>query len=291
MAEEYQKYYVPEQSYWPIVGAIGLGSFVIGAATLIHGKTFGPYIFLISISIICFMMFGWFRNVIQESMNGLYSPQMDRSFRWGMIWFIFSEVMFFATFFGALFYARHLSVPWLGGLGAKGAAHTFLWQDFVAQWPLLHNPDPTKFANPHEAMGAWGLPSINTIVLLTSGATITYAHHGLLNNQRKKLIVGLFLTFTLGAIFLGLQAAEYHEAYKEMGLTLASGIYGTTFFVLTGFHGMHVTVGTIMLIIIWLRCLKGHFEPKHHFAFEAVAWYWHFVDVVWLILFIFVYWL
>ena len=136
-----------------------------------------------------------------------------------------------------------------------------------------------------------GLPLVNTIILLTSGATITWAHWGLIKNNRKQLVVGMALTVALGIAFLACQALEYHEAYTEMGLTLGSGAYGATFFMLTGFHGFHVTLGTIMLIVILLRCMKGHFTPEHHFGFEGVAWYWHFVDVVWLGLFIFVYWL
>lgn len=291
MTQGYQKYYVPEQSPWPIVGAVGLGLFVIGAASFVQGATLGPYLFGAGVLVICYMVFGWFRHVIEESHAGLYSKQMDRSFRWGMVWFIFSEVMFFAAFFGALFYARGLVVPWLGGEGHKVMTHQLLWDNFTASWPLLNNPNPAKFANPNEAMGAWGLPALNTLILLTSGATITFAHHALLKNMRQSLIIWLLATVLLGAIFLILQVIEYRHAYHELGLTLNSGIYGTTFFMLTGFHGAHVTLGTIMMLVIWFRCLKGHFNPKQHFAFEAVAWYWHFVDVVWLFLFVFVYWL
>lgn len=288
MTDKYERYYVTAQSYWPIVGSIGLGAFVIGAGALIQGKPHGVYVFGLSIAIILCMMFGWFRHIILESMNGLYSAQMDRSFRWGMIWFIFSEVMFFATFFGVLYYVRLLSIPWLAGLGDK-ASTGMLWEGFKATWPLLENPDPTKFQGP-EAVISWkGLPLLNTILLVTSSITITFAHHKLIDNNRSKLILWLFLTIILGATFLYFQAKEYHEAYTELGLTLDSGIYGSTFFMLTGFHGLHVTLGTIMLVIILLRCFKGHFSPKNHFGFEAVAWYWHFVDVVWVMLFFLVY--
>src|SRR5690606_25907847 len=140
-------------------------------------------------------------------------------------------------------------------------------------------------------MAAWGIPALNTLILLTSGATVTWAHWGLLKENRGQLITGLFLTVALGIMFLGFQAYEYVHAYTELGLTLGTGIYGSTFFMLTGFHGFHVTVGTIMLMVILGRAIKGHFSPHNHFGFEAVAWYWHFVDVVWLGLFIFVYWL
>lgn len=291
MTLEHQPYYVPPQSYWPIIGCVGLFSLVIGFVNILHAHEYGWLIFLTGALITAFMMFGWFSSVIHESRGGLYSAQMDRSFRWGMVWFIFSEVMFFAAFFGALFYARELSVPWLGGIGAKVSTHELLWDKFQATWPLLHNPNPQTYIGPKEVIGAWGIPAFNTLLLLSSGATITWAHHALKNNNRNILNVGLFLTIALGLTFLCFQAFEYHHAYSELGLKLSSGIYGTTFFMLTGFHGAHVTIGAIMLIIIFLRCLKGHFTPEKHFAFEAVAWYWHFVDVVWLMLFIFVYWL
>lgn len=283
-------YYVPAQSHWPIIGSLGLGATMLGIVNLIHGHWIGHYLFFIGALSIATVMFGWFRDVIRESQKGLYSKQMDRSFRWGMAWFIFSEVMFFAAFFGALFYARNFALPWLAGEGSKVATHTYLWPEFKLAWPLLVNPDPQAFVGPRDAMPTWGLPAINTLLLLTSGATITWAHWGLYKNNRTQLILGLFLTIALGLVFLSCQAYEYYEAYTHYKLTLASGIYGSTFFMLTGFHGAHVTIGTIMLIVILLRCIKGHFTAEHHFGFEAVAWYWHFVDVVWLFLFVFVYW-
>lgn len=290
MTLEHQPYYVPAQSHWPIVGSIGLFTMVIGGVNVLHEHPYGWYIFIAGALILVFMMFGWFHAVIQESAAGLYSAQLDRSFRWGMAWFIFSEVMFFGAFFGALFYARTWAVPWLGGLGAKPSTH-LLWEQFHAAWPLLKNPNPNLYVGPQEAMGAWGIPAVNTLILLSSGATVTWAHHALKNNHRTALILGLFATIVLAISFISLQAYEYHHAYTELGLKLNSGIYGTTFFMLTGFHGAHVTIGTIMLTIILLRCLKGHFTPEKHFGFEATAWYWHFVDVIWLLLFIFVYWL
>ncbi|HET9843916.1 MAG TPA: cytochrome c oxidase subunit 3 [Gammaproteobacteria bacterium] len=291
MAQKYEHYYVPSQSHWPIVGSIGLGAIALGIANLLHEKGIGHYLFFVGSLLIVWMMYGWFRDVIKESHKGLYSAQMDRSFRWGMAWFIFSEVMFFGAFFGALFYARLFSVPWLGGAIGGESTHQLLWENFQATWPLLKTPSPEGFTQPLKAMEAWGLPALNTLILLTSGVTITWSHWGLLKNKRNQLILGLFMTIALGCIFLGLQALEYHEAYHEYHLRLDSGIYGTTFFMLTGFHGAHVTLGTIMLITIFLRSVRGHFKPESHFAFEAVAWYWHFVDVVWVILFIFVYWL
>jgi cytochrome c oxidase subunit 3 len=209
-----------------------------------------------------------------------------------MMWFIFSEVMFFAAFFGALFYARQLSVPWLAGLGAKPMTHDLLWGHYEGGWPTngpahVGPRDDGTF----EIIPAFGVPALNTLILLSSGVTVTIAHHALRAGHRGVLKVFLALTFILGFLFVSLQAKEYHHAYAELGLTLGTGVYGSTFFMLTGFHGLHVTIGAIMLTVIWLRVLRGHFTPQRHFAFEAVSWYWHFVDVVWLGLFVFVYWL
>ena len=230
-----------------------------------------------------YMLFGWFGRVIDESERGSYNSQVGRSFRWAMAWFIFSEVMFFAAFCGALFYIRVLSVPDLGSLEHKAT----LWPDFKAVWPSAGPGFEEKFS----PMGAWGLPALNTALLLTSGVTVTIAHWALKEGKRGILNLFLFLTIELGVLFLGVQAYEYSHAYADLNLKLTTGAYGSTFFMLTGFHGFHVTVGAIMLSVIFARCLKGHFKPDHHFAFEGVAWYWHFVDVVWLGLFIFVYWL
>jgi cytochrome c oxidase subunit 3 len=211
----------------------------------------------------------------------------------GMMWFIFSEVMFFAAFFGALFYARVLSVPWLGGEGTKVMANELLHPLFENAWPT-NGPNHLggrDVAGNFEIIPAFGLPAVNTLILLMSGVTVTIAHHALRAGKRTLLNVFLAATFLLGFLFVYLQATEYHHAYTELGLRLGTGIYGSTFFMLTGFHGFHVTLGAIMLVCIWLRTMKGHFTPERHFAFEAVAWYWHFVDVVWLGLFIFVYWI
>ena len=289
MTTKHEPYYVPAQSAWPIIGAIGLFLIAFGAGSFVSELNteggIGGYILLAGIAVIIFMIFGWFRTVIAESMAGLYSKQMDRSFRQGMSWFIFSEVMFFAAFFGALFYARMIAIPWLGGASNNAMTHEVLWPTFEAVWPLVTTPDGTTT----EAMGWTGLPLYNTLILLTSSVTLHFAHVGLEKNKRQALTAWLALTIVLGIGFLFLQAEEYIHAYQEMGLTLESGVYGNTFFLLTGFHGMHVTLGTVFLIVLFFRVLKGHFSPEHHFAFQAGSWYWHFVDVVWLCLFIFVY--
>lgn len=276
-------YYLPSPSHWPVVGSVALFLMALGGVLMMNGAGGGGWVLLAGSAIMIYMMFGWFGTVIGESEAGKYNKQVDVSFRWAMSWFIFSEVMFFAAFFGALFYMRVLSVPWL----ADPDTAALLWPGFKADWPVSGPGIAEQFT----PMGAWGLPAINTAILLTSGVTITVAHWALKENKRSVLNWFMFLTIALGLTFLAVQAYEYGHAYNDLNLTMSSGAYGATFYMLTGFHGFHVTVGTIMLIVIWLRCLKGHFKPENHFGFEGVAWYWHFVDVVWLGLFIFVYWL
>ncbi len=284
-------YFIPDGSYWPILGSIGMAAMLGGFAASLHDSLVGTISMILGFGIIIFMVFGWIGQVINESENGIYNLQVDKSFRIGMAWFIFSEVMFFAAFFGALFYARQLSVPWLAGEGNNFWTGENLWPEFKSVWPLIQMPDNTNFTVPKGIIEAWQIPALNTLTLLTSGATLTYAHWSLMNKNRSGLIGGLIATIILGVIFLGLQISEYVEAYQHLDLKLSSGIYGSTFFLLTGFHGLHVTLGTIMLIVILMRAIRGHFKKDRHFGFEAVAWYWHFVDVVWLGLFIVVYWL
>jgi cytochrome c oxidase subunit 3 len=285
MSETNGGYYVPHGSGWPIIGSVGLFVMLQGFANYLNGSGTGSTVMLVGFAILIFMVFGWFRTVINESEAGIYNDQVDKSFRWGMGWFIFSEVMFFAAFFGVLWYARVLSVPWLGG--ADPGTNELLWPGWEAAWPT-NGPD--NVGGEFTLLDPWKIPALNTLLLLSSGVTITFAHWALKKQQRGPLVLWMIATVALGATFLGFQVYEYGQAYSEHhNLTLESGVYGSTFFMLTGFHGLHVTLGTIMLIVITLRCMKGHFTPEHHFGFEAVAWYWHFVDVVWLGLFIFVY--
>jgi cytochrome c oxidase subunit 3 len=304
-------YYVPEQSKLPIITATGMGIMAYGAASWVVGG--GNYVFLAGTLIMVAVMYKWWSIVIDENMRGLANDQLKHSYVLGMLWFIFSEVMFFAAFFGALFYVRVMANAWLGGEAAVGvfsdvptdaaaANNALLWPGYVADWPAMVTPDQAAnganaiFKGPEQAMSfpGWAnllkwLPLWNTVILLTSSFTVHIAHTGIKNNNRKQFVTWLGITVLLGVIFLALQALEYYEAYYHMGLTLDSGIYGTTFFMLTGFHGAHVTLGTIMLLIAFLRSLKGHFNSKDQFGFEAAAWYWHFVDVVWVGLFLFVY--
>jgi cytochrome c oxidase subunit 3 len=276
-------YFVPQPSYWPLVGSAALLLLGMGAALWMNAVTAGPWLVAAGFCVLLVMLFGWFGTVIGESEHRLYNAKVDMSFRWSMGWFIFSEVMFFAAFFGALFYVRNLAVPDLGSPTSK----LLLWPDYVAGWPTVGPYIKEQFT----PMGAIGIPLLNTIILLTSGFTLTIAHHALKQGHRGQLKLWLFATIALGFTFLGFQAYEYIHAYHALNLKLTTGVYGSTFFMLTGFHGAHVTIGAIMLSVMLGRAIRGHFDKDHHFAFEAAAWYWHFVDVVWLLLFVLVYWL
>ncbi len=292
--DTYQTYYVPHNSKLPIWASIGIFLTLFGVGNILNAMTAGEsrsvgvWILLFGGLILGTTLFFWFKAVIEENHKKLYSDQLNKSFVWGMSWFIFSEVMFFAAFFGALFYIRFWNVEWLAGMGDRGP-NDMLWPNYEASWPMLNNPNPQEFPGPMEVISPWGLPLVNTILLVSSSFTITLAHHGLNDGNRQKLTLWLAATILLGLIFLGVQGYEYYHAYNDLGLTLASGIYGTTFFMLTGFHGAHVTLGTFMLIVMFFRVMKGHFSKDDQFGFEATAWYWHFVDVVWLGLFVFVY--
>lgn len=281
-------YYIPHKAVWPIIGTVGLMVMLAGFANYLNGSGIGPTMMVFGLVMFIVMLTGWFVLQAGESESGMYNHGVGISYRMGMMWFIFSEVMFFAVFFGTLWYTRNLSVPWLGGFGDGPGRSTqeILWPSFQAVWPTN---GPGEIGGEFEPMGAFGLPFVNTLLLLSSGVTCTWAHHGLLAKNRDQLIKGLIATVALGFLFVACQAFEYYEAYHEMGLTLGSGIYGSTFFMLTGFHGFHVCVGAIILSVVLYRSWIGHFTPENHFAFEGAAWYWHFVDVVWLGLFIFVY--
>jgi cytochrome c oxidase subunit 3 len=256
-----QPYHMVDPSPWPIVGALGGFITVLG---IIFAAHYGSYIALAAgIVIILFTMFMWWRDVIRESRTpGLHTPLVRLGMRYGMTLFITSEVMFFVAFFWAYF--NFLLFP-----ATQGNGQTV--------WP----PSGVMTFDPFH------LPVLNTMILLLSGTTITWAHHSLLNNDRKGLITGLGLTVLLGLSFTLCQAVEYsHAPFKFVG----GGVYPSVFFLATGFHGFHVIVGTIFLIVCWFRARAGQFTPQRHFGFEAAAWYWHFVDVVWLFLFTCIYW-
>jgi cytochrome c oxidase subunit 3 len=275
-------YYIPHKATWPVIGTAGLVTMLAGVANYLNGSSIGPAMMVVGLLVFITMLVGWFTLQAHESETGMYNHEVGISYRMGMMWFIFSEIVFFAVFFGTLWYTRNLSVSWLG----EGATKELLHSAYQSAWPTN---GPGKLGGDFEPMGAWGVPFLNTLILLSSGVSCTWAHHGLLAKNRDQLIKGLLVTVGLGFLFVCLQAFEYHEAYTDMGLTLGSGVYGSTFFMLTGFHGFHVCVGAIILSVVLFRSWKGHFKPENHFAFEAAAWYWHFVDVVWLGLFVFVY--
>jgi cytochrome c oxidase subunit 3 len=282
-------YFIPAPSQHPVMVSVGMLLVIFGASQWVNGHGYGSWLVLSGLVVWGLVMFRWFGDAIRESEGGLYSDRIDVSFRWSMGWFIFSEVMFFAAFFGALYWARVFSVPMLGDLN-----HQVLWPDFKAVWPSTgagFTASPAGTVEPFQTMGPFWLPTINTALLLTSGVTLTIAHHALIANQRSKTIFWMWVTVALGATFLCVQAYEYVHAYRDLNLKLSSGIFGSTFFMLTGFHGFHVFVGMLMLLFITLRLMKGHFTPQRHFGFEGAAWYWHFVDVVWLGLYFLVYWL
>ena len=282
-------YFVPAPSRHPMMAAVGLFFMVLGGGQWVNGHTWGAYSVLFGFLWLAVVLWQWFGEAVRENETGLYGKRIDVSFRWSMAWFIFSEVMFFAAFFGALFWSRLHSVPVLGSLD-----NAVLWPDFKSIWPSVQagvTASPANTVEPFATMGPWPIPTINTAMLLTSGVTLTIAHHALRLGHRSKTAFWLFCTILLGAVFMGFQAYEYHHAYTELNLKLTSGIYGSTFFMLTGFHGFHVTMGAIMLSVVLYRVLRGHFTAENHFGFEGAAWYWHFVDVVWLGLYVVVYWL
>ena len=275
-------YFVPGPSKWPLFTGISLLVTMVGASGWVNGASWGAAMNIAGILATLVMLYFWFGDAIGESESGKYGKNIDLSYRWSMAWFIFSEVMFFGAFFGALFYARSISLPWLGDLD-----HKIIWPDFSAQW----GDAPAGTVDAYQKMGPFPIPTINTALLLLSGVTLTISHHAMVVGNRSKTAIWLAATILLGAVFMGFQVYEYMHAYQDLNLKLTSGIYGSTFFMLTGFHGFHVTMGAIMLAVVLYRLLKGHFTAENHFAFEGAAWYWHFVDVVWLGLYVVVYWL
>jgi cytochrome c oxidase subunit III len=282
-------YFIPQPSRHPVLVAAAMLLVIFGAGQWVNGAGWGKFFVFGGLALWAVIMFQWFSQAIGESEGRLYSDRVDVSYRWSMSWFIFSEVMFFAAFFGALYWARNHALPMLGNLD-----HQILWPDFKAVWPSQGvgvTASPAGTIEPFTLIGPWPLPTVNTALLLTSGVTLTIAHHALLANQRSKTVLWMWVTVILGATFVCVQAYEYMHAYRDLNLKLSSGIFGSTFFMLTGFHGFHVLVGMLMLLFITLRIMKGHFTPQRHFGFEGAAWYWHFVDVVWLGLYILVYWL
>ena len=276
-------YFVPGLSRHPVMASIGLFGFGSGMTGWVNGYSWGAPLTIASVVYVLFVLYKWFGDAISESNSGQNSVNVDVSYGWSMSWFIFSEIMFLAAFFSALFYARSISMPWLGDVDSK-----LLWPTFTAVWP---NDGPAGLVEQFSTMGPWPIPTINTLLLLTSGVTVTWAHHAIRENNQKHAVWGLAATVFLGAIFLGFQVYEYIHAYRDLNLKLTSGVYGSTFFMLTGFHGFHVFLGALMLAVVLRRAIRGDFTADNHFAFEGASWYWHFVDVVWLGLYVVIYWM
>ena len=282
-------YFIPGPSSRPVMSAIGLFFVILGAGQWVNDHGWGAYVLLFGLVWWLTVLYLWFKDAINESEAGHYGHKVDLSYRWSMSWFIFSEVMFFGAFFTALWWARMHSVPALGNI-----ENALLWPDFQAVWPTAAagvTAAPGALIETFSTVGPFWLPTINTALLLTSGVTLTIAHHALQVGNRSKTIAFMWLTVALGIVFLGVQGYEYVHLYRDLNLKLTSGVYGSTFYMLTGFHGFHVFIGMLMLLFITLRLQKGHFSKDRHFGFEVAAWYWHFVDVVWLGLYVLVYWL
>ena len=253
-----QPYHLVEFSPWPLIGALGAFSLTTGLAAWFHG--YGITALLLGLRVVILTIIQWWRDVIREAtFQGYHTSQVAKGLRWGIIFFILSEVLFFFAFFWAFFHRRLAPTPEIG-----------------STWP----PTGITPINP------FSVPLLNTGVLLASGVTVTFAHHALIEGNRQRALHGLILTVSLGIYFTFLQAIEYYEA----PFTIADRVYGTTFFVATGFHGLHVLIGSTFLLICLLRVWMHHFSTGHHFGFEAAAWYWHFVDVVWLFLYLCIYW-
>ena len=268
MSQHAHPYHLVSPSPWPVVGAFGALTLAVGGIMYMHELAYGGAVLAVGSLLVAFTMFVWWRDVVREAEHeGHHTPTVELGLRYGMVLFIASEVMFFVAWFWAFFDAS---------LFADEARQVARVTFTGGTWP------PTGV----EVFDPFHLPLLNTIILLTSGATVTWAHHALREGKRSGLIQGLCVTVALGVAFTAVQAYEYAHA----PFAFTDGIYSSTFFMATGFHGAHVLIGSIFLIVCLARSIAGHFRPEHHFGFEAAAWYWHFVDVVWLFLFFAVYW-
>nr|YP_007890657.1 cytochrome c oxidase subunit III [Jakoba bahamiensis]AGH24151.1 cytochrome c oxidase subunit 3 [Jakoba bahamiensis] len=253
-------FHIVDPSPWPLLGALSAFCMTTGGVLYMHSYAGGGYVFLLGLTMFLYTLAVWSRDIVRESTyQGHHTVAVQRGLRYGMLLFIVSEVMFFVAFFWGFF---HSSLSPSIEIGAV--------------WP------PKGI----EVFNAWDIPFLNTLILLLSGATVTWSHHAMIHGNRTQSITGLVLTVLLAVVFTSLQAFEYYNA----SFSISDGIYGSTFYMATGFHGFHVFVGTCFLSVCLLRQLRYHFTTNHHFGFEAAAWYWHFVDVVWLFLFVSIYW-
>jgi cytochrome c oxidase subunit 3 len=265
-------YHILPPDQWPLIGSFSALALTGGGVMWMHDNPYGKFVFLLGLLGVLVTMFSWWGNVIREGKAGDHTPVVQLHLRYGMILFIASEVMFFVAWFWAFFSAALFPAPLEI---VDGAANLVTDGSLVAQWP----PKGIEVLDP------FGFPLLNTFILLCSGTTVTWAHHALIHGDREGLKRGLWCTILLGLLFTSIQAYEYAQA----PFAFKGNMYGATFFMATGFHGAHVIIGTIFLIVCLVRSYKGDFTPKQHFGFEAAAWYWHFVDVVWLFLFVSIY--
>jgi cytochrome c oxidase subunit 3 len=265
-------YHILPPDQWPLIGAFSALALTGGGVMWMHDNPYGKFVFLLGLLGVVTTMFSWWSNVVRESHEGHHTPVVQLHLRYGMILFIASEVMFFVAWFWAFFSSALFPAPIEM---VDGAVQPIADATTVASWPM----------HGIEVLDPFGFPLLNTFILLCSGTTVTWAHHALIHGDRDGLKKGLWCTILLGMLFTSIQAYEYAQA----PFTFAGTIYGATFFMATGFHGAHVIIGTIFLMVCLARAYKGDFTPKQHFGFEAAAWYWHFVDVVWLFLFVSIY--
>ena len=283
-AAPHHDYHLVDPSPWPLVSSVATTVMMVGAVAWMKGLFGIPegqsWLFFAGLAGVLYAAFGWWSDVIKESKSGDHTPVVSIGLRYGMVLFIASEIMFFAAFFWmffemAIFNEARTNIPEVG-----------TWAETAAAWSTW----PPQGI---EVLSAWQLPLLNTVILLLSGTTVTWAHHALQVNDRKGAKLALFITIGLGALFTFVQVYEYqhilHENLFFNEEAINSGLYGSIFFMATGFHGFHVLIGTIFLAVCLIRLMRGGFTPEKHFGFEAAAWYWHFVDVVWLFLFAFVY--
>ncbi len=267
-------YHILPPSIWPFMGAMAALALAVGGIMWMHKAPSGGLVFYLGLAGVLATMFLWWRDVIKEAHSGDHTPVVQLHLRYGMILFIASEVMFFVGWFWAFFDFSLFPAP-VEVIGGEVTRIAETVKNVAGQWP----PKGLEVISP------WGLPLVNTVILLLSGTTVTWAHHALIHGDRDGLKKGLWITIALGALFSFIQGYEYAEApFHFAGLN-----FGASFFMATGFHGFHVLIGTIFLIVCQIRVYQGHFTPRQHFGFEAAAWYWHFVDVVWLFLFVSVY--
>ena len=290
MSEKNEKYYIPNSSPYPLVGTIGIFLLLFGFVNWIHEETWGMYCALagliIFIGVLCF----WFRRIIKEYRTGLSTAaQVQRAYRWGVFWFLFTEALFFFGLFFALFYVQVFGIKWLAGEGHGAVTHLMLWPNFQHGWPVMSLPNPNQYTGPAEGPNPWGIPLLNTLVILISVFTITMARKATFEMKRKKMLSYQMATILLAVVFLVLQGFEYYYAYTEEMLKLGSGIYGNIFYFMTGFDGLHVVAGIIMLLVIFFRMKRGDYDSQRNLGVRLISWYWYFVAIVWILLFLFLY--